>query len=42
MTLAVARGWSINQFLFILIGLVVVAIVLIPGLMIRRANRRKP
>jgi hypothetical protein len=42
MTLAVARGWSVNQFLFILIGLVVVAIVLIPGLMIRRANRRKP
>jgi hypothetical protein len=40
-TLAVAQGWSVNQSLLVLIGLVLLVIILIPGLLVRRTNRRK-
>ncbi|MGO8870975.1 MAG: substrate-binding domain-containing protein [Acidimicrobiales bacterium] len=40
-TLAVASGWSVNQSLLVLIGLVLLAIILIPGLLVRRTARRK-
>ena len=40
-TLAVATGWSTTQTLLVLIGLVLLAIILIPGLFWRRMDRRR-
>jgi hypothetical protein len=39
--LAVATGWSTTQTLLVLIGLVLLAIILIPGLLWRRMDRRR-
>jgi phosphate transport system substrate-binding protein len=40
-TLPVNTGWSTNQWLLVLIGLALVALVLIPGLAVRRMDRNK-
>jgi phosphate ABC transporter phosphate-binding protein len=40
-TLVVSTGWSWNQSLLILIGLALVALVLLPGLLVRRMDRSK-
>ncbi|MGD0311502.1 MAG: substrate-binding domain-containing protein [Acidimicrobiales bacterium] len=42
LTLPASAGWSMTQTLMVLIILVVLALILIPGLMSRRAKRRKP
>jgi phosphate transport system substrate-binding protein len=41
LTLPASAGWSMTQTLMVLIILVVLALILIPGLMSRRAKRRK-
>jgi len=38
----VNTGWTTNQWLLVLIGLALVALVLIPGLVVRRMDRNKP
>ncbi len=40
-TLPAATGWSTNQTLLVLIGLLLLAIILIPGLLVRRMDRGK-
>ena len=42
LTLPASAGWSMTQTLMVLIILVVVALILVPGLVSRRAKRRKP
>jgi phosphate ABC transporter phosphate-binding protein len=39
--LAAKGGWSVNQTLMVLIALVLLAVILIPGLLSRRLDRRK-
>jgi LPXTG-motif cell wall-anchored protein len=41
LTLPASTGWSTNQWLLVLIGLALVALVLIPGLVVRRMDRNK-
>lgn len=42
-TLAVTKGWSVEQTLILLIALALIAVILVPGgLLSRRLNRRKP
>ena len=40
-TLPVSTGWTTNQWLLVLIGLALVALVLIPGVVVRRMDRQK-
>jgi LPXTG-motif cell wall-anchored protein len=40
-TLPVSTGWTTNQWLLVLIGLALVALVLIPGVVVRRMDRHK-
>jgi len=40
-TLPVSTGWTTNQSLLVLIGLALVALVLIPGVVVRRMDRNK-
>ena len=40
-TLATATGWSTTQTLLLLIGLVLLALMLVPGLMSRRLERKR-
>ena len=41
-TLPVGTGWSITQSLMVLIILVILAVIFIPGIVSRRANRQEP
>jgi len=40
-TLAVSRGWSFTETLFVLIGLALLALILLPGLLLRRLDRSR-